>query len=89
MRIIRRTSHFKRDVKQLQKRGKKFEVFKEVVNSLVRGATLESKYCDHKLKGTYKGARECHIESDWLLIYEITNEELILIRTGTHSDLFR
>ena len=89
MRIIRRTSHFKKDVKRLNKRGKKFDVFKNVVDTLLSGNRLERKYRDHALIGEYKGARECHIEPDWLLIYELTNDELILIRTGSHSDLFR
>ena len=52
------------------------------------GNTLEYIFQDHALTGEYKGTRECHIKPDWLLIYELTDEELVLIRTGTHSDLF-
>lgn len=89
MRGIRRTSRFKKDVKRLQKRGKKFEVFKQVIDTIVSGNTLEYIFQDHALTGEYKGTRECHIKPDWLLIYELTDEELVLIRTGTHSDLFR
>lgn len=88
MRRIRRTSRFKKDVKRLQKRGKKFDVFKQVIDTIVTGNTLEHFFQDHALVGEYKGTRECHIEPDWLLIYELTDEELVLIRTGTHSDLF-
>lgn len=89
MRTIRRTTQFKKDVKRMGKRGKKFEDLKEVISQLVSGKRLEAKYRDHYLVGQYKGSRECHIEPDWLLIYEINNDELVLIRTGTHSDLFR
>ena len=89
MRTIHRTSQFKKDVKRLIKRGKKFEEFKEVISKLSEGETLEAKYRDHILTGQYKGTRECHIEPDWLLIYELTENELFLVRTGTHSDLFK
>lgn len=89
MRTIRRTTQFKKDVKRMGRRGKKFEEFKEVIGKLVLGAELETKYKDHYLVGQYRGSRECHIEPDWLLIYELTKDELVLVRTGTHSDLFR
>ena len=89
MRAIHRTSQFKKDVKRMGKRGKRFEVFKGVLRKLAAGETLEARYRDHYLVGQYKGTRECHIEPDWLLIYEMTENELVLIRTGTHSDLFR
>lgn len=69
------------------KRGKKFEEFKEVIRRLAAEETLEAKYRDHILVGQYKGTRECHIEPDWLLIYELAEGELILVRTGTHSEL--
>ena len=71
------------------KRGKKFEDFKKVINKLSTGEKLETKYRDHIFSGQYKGTRECHIEPDWLLIYELTEDELILIRSGTHADLFK
>ncbi len=89
MRTIRRTSQFKKDVKNMAKRGKGFGEFKEVIRIVAAGETLETKYRDHVLVGQYKGTRECHIEPDWLLIYELAESELILVRTGTHSDLFR
>ncbi len=89
MRAIRRTAQFKKDVKRMGRRGKKFEEFKEVIGKLVEGTALEEKYKDHFLFGQYKDSRECHVEPDWLIIYELTKDELILIRTGTHSDLFR
>jgi len=89
VRTIYRTSQFKKDVKRLIKRGKKFKEFKGVISKLSVGETLEAKYRDHILTGQYKGTRECHIEPDWLLIYELTESELVLVRTGTHSDLFK
>lgn len=89
MRTIQRTSQFKKDVKRLKKRGKKFEDFKEVIKILSKGENLEAKFRDHILSGQYKGTRECHIEPDWLLIYELTDSELVLVRTGSHSDLFK
>ena len=88
MRIIRRTSRFKKDIKRMQKRGKNFDTFREIVNNLANDQKLEPKYRDQILVGGYEGTRECHIEPDWLLIYELTQDELVLIRTGTHSDLF-
>ena len=88
MRKIRRTAQFKKDVNRMGKRGNKFEEFKEVVRKLAAGEELDARYRDHFLVGQYKGSRECHIEPDWLLIYELAETELVLIRTGTHSDLF-
>jgi len=72
----------------MQKRGKDFNVFRAIIENLARGQSLESKYRDHLLAGEYKGSRDCHLAPDWLLIYELIKEEVILIRTGTHADLF-
>ena len=73
----------------MEKRGKKFLEFKEIISKLASGIQLKLKYNDHILVGQYRGTRECHIEPDWLLIYEITADDLILIRTGSHADLFK
>ena len=89
MRRIRRTNQLKKDVRRSQRRGKNLGKFKEVVEKLVRSEPLAERYRDHALAGRFKGNRECHIEPDWLLIYELTEDELVLIRTGTHSDLFK
>ena len=89
MRTIRRTSQFKRDVKQMQRQGKDLGKLKKVLESLVKDEKLSQRYRDHVLVGQYKGTRECHIEPDWLLIYELAESEVVLIRTGSHSDLFR
>lgn len=84
------SGRFKKDLKLAIKRGYNISLLENVVNSLSEGGTLPPKYCDHELTGDYKGFRECHITPDWLLIYEIINDELVLYltRTGTHSDLF-
>ena len=87
---IKPTSRFQKDLKRIQKRGYDIDRIKEVVLELAEGRTLDPKYNDHGLTGEYSGCRECHITPDWLLIYEIYEDELILYltRTGTHSDLF-
>ena len=89
MKTIRRTSQFKRDVKRMQRQGRDVEKLKGVLEALVEGEPVAAEYRDHVLVGQYKGTRECHIEPDWLLIYELAETEIVLIRTGSHSDLFR
>jgi mRNA interferase YafQ len=88
MREIRRTGQFKRDIKRMEKRGKDFSELRRVIELLATGEPLEPRHRDHPLSGGYSGSRDCHIEPDWVLIYERTKDELLLIRTGTHSDLF-
>jgi mRNA interferase YafQ len=86
------TGQFKKDYKLAIKRGCKPEALQEVIALLVNEQPLPDKYRDHALVNSrnYKDMRECHIEPDWLLVYKIVRENLILklIRTGTHSDLF-
>ena len=84
------SNRFKKDLKLAVTRGYKIELLEEIVNKLASGTTLEPKYRDHALSGEWKGMRECHITPDWLLVYQIFEDELILYlsRTGTHSDLF-
>ena len=89
MKPIRRTSQFKRDVKRMQRQGRDLEKLKEVLETLVKGEGLAATYRDHVLVGQHKGARECHIEPDWLLIYELAEIEIVLIRTSSHFDLFK
>lgn len=83
---------FKKDFKLAVKRGCNIAEFQKVISFLVNEQPLPEKYRDHALTNAkeYKGVRECHIQPDWLLIYKIYNDSLILklIRTGTHSDLF-
>lgn len=89
MRLLFRAG-LKKDLRQIQKRGYKVELLQEVVDKLASGQSLEPKYRNHALAGDYNGFWECHITPDWLLIYQIKANELVLLlsRTGTHSDLF-
>ena len=88
MRSIRRDTQFRKDVKQLLKRGKNLNKLISIIESLVAAEELPAGNKDHPLKGTLKDCRECHIEGDWLLIYRIEGSELCLVRTGSHLDLF-
>ena len=81
-------SQFKRDFKNAKKRSKKMEKLAHVILELQHNRQLPPKNKNHKLKGNYIDCWECHVEPDWLLIYQITPTELILVRTGSHSDLF-
>lgn len=85
---IVQTSSFKKDFKKILKQGKNLELIKEVIIKLSIPDILDKKYRDHFLSGNYKNKRECHITPDWLLIYEICEDELVLYRTGSHSELF-
>ena len=82
------TRQFDKDIKRMKKRGKELDKLKIISRSLINGEELDPLHKDHKLIGNWLGRRECHIESDWLLIYKIENERIIFERTGTHSDLF-
>jgi mRNA interferase YafQ len=81
-------SQFKKDFSLATKRGKNLEKLALIIENLQTKIPLPPKNKNHKLKGNYINCWECHIEPDWLLIYRTTNKELILIRTGSHSDLF-
>lgn len=85
---VNNSGKFKKDLKRCVKRGLDLNLLQNVVDVLRIPASLPIKNQDHDLKGEYKGCRECHIAPDWLLIYEVFEEELYLDRTGTHSDLF-
>ncbi len=87
---IRYSNRFKKDYKIIVKRGYDVRLLEEVLNILVQEKPLPQKYVDHSLSGNYSGHRECHITSDWLLIYKIEKDilTLSLTRSGTHSDLF-
>ena len=88
--IVKPTTQFKKDFKLAMKRSMKIELLEEVIAMLAMGETLPDKHKDHALTGNWGGHRECHILPDWLLIYRIEDEVLVLTlaRTGTHSDLF-
>lgn len=84
------TSQFKRDYKRMKKRGLNMAELQIVLDKLCADKPLEERHRDHALVGRYAGFRECHIRPDWLLVYAIDKDKLILVasRTGTHSDLF-
>lgn len=88
---VQYTSRFKKDYKLIKKRKYDIQKLKNVISILCNCECLPQKFKDHELSGDYKGFRECHIEPDWLLIYKISDDTLILTltRTGTHSDLFQ
>lgn len=84
------TSKFKKDYKAILKRNLDINLLDDAIRILAHGDTLPQQYNDHSLSGNWKGFRECHIAPDWLLIYSIEDNNLVLVlsRTGTHSDLF-
>jgi mRNA interferase YafQ len=88
LREIVRSTAFKKDVKRAEKRGKDMAKLKAVILLLIDDKPLEPRHRDHPLKGDWVGYRDLHIEPDWLLLYSVTETELMLARTGTHSDLF-
>ena len=87
---IKPTGQFKKDYKLAQKRHLDTGLLKDIINKLANGQPLEEKHKDHSLSGNWSGHRECHILPDWLLIYRIEDDVLVLtlVRSGTHSDLF-
>lgn len=87
---VKVTSQFKKDYKLAMKRGLKISLLKEIIADLANGNPLPDKNRDHPLTGNWVGHRECHILPDWLLIYRIEDDVLVLTlaRTGSHSDLF-
>ena len=85
------TNQCKKDIKLAKKQGKNIDLIFEVADALSEGETLPSRFHDHALSGLYKGKRECHLEPDFLLIYERREREIVLylVRVGSHSELFR
>ena len=87
---VRPTSKFQKDLKRAKRLGNDIDLLRDIIKKLAAGEPLPAKNRDHDLSGDYVGCRECHITPDWLLIYEVDGDDLILYltRTGTHSDLF-
>jgi mRNA interferase YafQ len=85
---VRYSTRFKKDFKTCVKRHYKMDLLQQVIDTLRIPELLPRKNKDHTLSGIYAGYHECHIEPDWLLIYRYHDDELLLDRTGTHSDLF-
>ncbi|MDP3902170.1 MAG: type II toxin-antitoxin system YafQ family toxin [bacterium] len=79
---------FDRDIQRLKQRGKNIEKLISMISIIEQGKRLPSSLRPHKLKGEYDGCWECHIESDWLLVWESYRDYILLIRTGNHADLF-
>jgi len=88
MRQIITTNRFEKELELCRKRGKNLQKIKDIILLLEKAEPLLPKHHDHYLIGNYSGRKECHIEPDWLLIYKIDGDKLILERTGTHSDLY-
>lgn len=88
------TAKFKRDYKLAMKRNLNIDILDDAIRILASGSQLPESYNDHMLSGNWKGYRECHIQPDWLLVYCIEDNDLVLVlvlvltRTGTHSDIF-
>ena len=78
-----------KDYKRIKKQNKDLFNLRAVIEKLVAGQSLEPRFRDHQLSGSWKGHRNCHIEPDWILIYRITADDLYLERTGSHSELFK
>ena len=83
------TRQFSKDVKRARKRGKNLEKLKLIIRTLIEGERPDPIHRDHRLVGAYVGRRECHVESNWLLIYKLQGNTIIFARTGTHTDLFK
>jgi len=82
-------SSYEKDSKKLEKKHYNFEKMETPVEFLLKGEVLPAKYRDHALSGNFKGNRELHIEPNWLLMYKSTDTEIVLIRTGSHDDLYK
>jgi mRNA interferase YafQ len=86
---IRYTTQFKKDYKRLKKQHKDLEKLKVAIELLSTGEPLDPIYHDHPLSGNWNNHRDCHIEPDWILIYRLSESELVLEKTGSHSELFK
>ncbi|MDR3284497.1 MAG: type II toxin-antitoxin system YafQ family toxin [Treponema sp.] len=84
------TSQYRRERKLAEKRGRNISLLNDIINTLLQEKPLAPNHRDHPLSGDYAGFRECHVQPDWLLIYTVDKEQLVLTasRTGTHADLF-
>jgi len=83
------TRQFERDIKRMKKQGKNLDKLKIIIRSIAAAEPLDAIHRDHKLIGDWKGRQECHIESDWLLIYMVDSGHVVFERNGTHSALFQ
>jgi mRNA interferase YafQ len=88
MKPLRLASAFRKDLKRINRRGYSLDKLEAVIAALRGGEPLAASLRPHPLKGEWKNYWECHVSPDWLLIYKVTGEEVLLTRTGTHADLF-
>ena len=88
MKVVSFSKQFRKDLKRVKRRRKDIDALEAVVTKLRLGKPLEARFGRHPLKGKYRKYEECHIESDWLLIWKETKRRIYLVRTGSHSDLF-
>lgn len=86
---VKASTQFKRDLKRLKKRGKDLGKLDVLVALLRRGTELPAQYRNHPLKGDWIHHIDCHLEPDWLLIYQLNDQTIYLVRSGTHSDIFK
>jgi mRNA interferase YafQ len=89
MKAVRFGRAFRKDLKRVARRGYDRQRLDLIVDALRQGSSLPASVRPHPLKGEWKGYWECHIPPDWLLIYKVSDREVVLARTGTHSDLFK
>ncbi len=87
--LIKVTKAFKKDFKRIQKQNKNIQLIKDIILNLECGKEIPTKYSPHKLKGNWKNHFECHIETDWLMIWKEDEDIIYLIRTGSHAELFQ
>ena len=85
------TKQFEKDKKKAIEQGKDLTLLFEVIEKLIQEKPLDPKYCDHNLKGEWKGFRDCHVKNDWVLIYKVnkSQKQILFARLGTHSELFK
>lgn len=83
------TNQFKRDYKRIKKQNKDIGKLRLVIEKLFNHEPLDPSYKDHSLYGKWINYRDCHIEPDWLLIYKLDEDVLVLVRTGSHSEIFK
>ena len=88
MRRVTQQARFRDDLRRQRRRGRDIEDLIAVVEILAHDGELPAGFRPHQLTGDWKGTWECHIDANWLLIYQVTSREVLLIRTGTHADLF-
>ncbi len=85
---LRTTTAFERDVRRMEKRSKDLDKLEKIVDLLQSQQPLPAQCRRHPMKGVWTGHWDCHIEPDWILVYKLTEKALILVRTGSHAELF-